>query len=151
MILFVTVGVVTSIGLALDWLTLPRIDQIQSYVSQFVFDSQAYQAWAGGSPTGALIFNALYQVFWFVLTLEMGYPSTRDILLAPFSLLAMGLFRWFTFAVFGEWVARRLGGTAKPRAFWVLLVTATAVLAVAALAAFLVDRLAGPLLSLLLG
>lgn len=125
-VLFLTVGVVASLGLALDWLTLPRVDQIQSYVSQFVFNSPAYAAWAGGSPTAALIFNAFYQIFWFALSLEIGYPSTRDILLGPFSMLAVGLFRWVTFAVFGELVARRLGGVSKPHVFWAALALAFA-------------------------
>jgi hypothetical protein len=125
-VLFLTVGVVTSLGLALDWMTLPRVDQIQTYLSQFVFDSQLYGAWAAGNPTGALIFNAFYQLFWFVLSIEIGYPSSRDIILAPISMLAVGLFRWVTFAVFGELVAKRLGGVSRPHVFWATLALAAA-------------------------
>jgi hypothetical protein len=71
-VLFLTVGVITSLGLALDWMTLPRVDLMQSYVSEFVFNSQIYAAWAAASPTGALIFNAFYQIFWFVLSIEIA-------------------------------------------------------------------------------
>jgi hypothetical protein len=125
-VLFLTVGVLVSLGLALGWLTLPRIDLLQASVSESVFESQAYQAWAAASPTGALLFNAFYQVFWFLLTIEVGYPSARDIVLGPLSMLGLGLFRWATFAIFGEWVARRLGGTARPHAFWAALALAAA-------------------------
>jgi hypothetical protein len=125
-VLFLTVGVITSLGLALDWMTLPRVDLMQSYVSEFVFNSQIYAAWAAASPTGALIFNAFYQIFWFVLSIEIGYPTARDIVLGPISMVAVGLFRWFTFAVFGEWVARRMGGVAARHAFWAALALAAA-------------------------
>jgi hypothetical protein len=125
-VLFLTVGVIASVGLALNWATLPRVDQIQASVSQFVFASSAYNAWAAGSPTAALIFNAFYRVFWFVLSIEIGYPSSRDILLGPLSILTVGLFRWVTFAVFGELVGRRLGGVSKPHVFWAALALAAA-------------------------
>jgi hypothetical protein len=125
-VLFITVGVITGLGLALDVMTLPRVDLIQSYVDAFVFDSQLYASLAAGSPTVALIFNALYRVSWFAFSMEVGYPSTRDILLAPLSMLALGLFRWFTFAVFGEWVGRRLGGISRPHVFWAALALAAA-------------------------
>jgi hypothetical protein len=125
-VLFLTTGVVVSLGMVLGWMTLPRIDLLQAGVSQIVFDSAAYQAFAAASPTASLLFNAFYQLFWFVLTLELGYPSARDILLGPLSMLGLGLFRWVTFAVFGEWVARKFGGTARPHAFWAALALAAA-------------------------
>jgi len=124
--LYLTVGVVVSLGLALDWITLPRVDQIHAGVDAFVFDSQLYQSWAATSPTLALVFTLLYRIGWFALTLEIGYPTARDIVLGPISMLAVGLFRWATFAIFGEWVARRLGGTARLHAFWAALALAAA-------------------------
>jgi hypothetical protein len=125
-VLYLTVGVVVSLGLALHWMTLPRVDVLQTQVSDFVFGSGAYQALAASQPTATLIFNLLFQLFWFVVTLELGYPSSRDILLGPLSMLGMGLFRWATFAIFGEWVARRMGGKARPHAFWAALALAAA-------------------------
>jgi hypothetical protein len=125
-VLFVTVGLATSLGLTLDLLTLPRVETLEAQVSGFVFNSQAYQALSSGGPTGGQIFNVIYQLFWFVLKIDLGYPSPRDIVFAPLSMLSLGLFRWVTFAVFGEWVARRLGGSARPHAFWAALALAAA-------------------------
>jgi hypothetical protein len=125
-VLFLTVGVVVSLGEVFDLLTLPRVDQIESSLNQFVFGSSLYASLEAGNPTLALVLSALYQLFWFSLSLEIGYPSPRDIILGPLSMLALGLFRWVTFAVFGELVARRLGGTSRPHAFWAALALAAA-------------------------
>jgi hypothetical protein len=125
-VLFLTTGVVVSVGLALHWMTLPRMDVLEAAVNDLVYDSRVYQAFVEAAPAGGTLFNLLYQLFWFVLTLELGYPTARDILLGPLSMLALGLFRWVTFAVFGEWVARKFGGAARPHAFWAALALAAA-------------------------
>jgi len=125
-VLFLTVGVVVSLGLVFDALTLPRINTLQASVDNFVFGSALYQQWSAGAATGVLLFNTLYGLFWFALRLEIGYPTTSDVLWGPLSMLALGVFRWFTFAVFGEWVGRKLGGVARPHAFWAALALAAA-------------------------
>ena len=124
--LYLTTGVITSLGLVFHYLTLPRVELIQTTVGDWIFSSALLQSWAAQQPALAAVLNLLYRLIWFIAGIRLGYPSVANVVLAPFSLWAMGLFNWVTFAVFGELIGRKLGGQAPRRAFWGALAVANA-------------------------
>ncbi len=124
--LYLITGLITSLGLIFHYLTLPKVDVIQSQVGELILNSGLYQQWSVEQPALAAVVNLGYRLFWFLAGIRIGYPSRLDIFLTPLSLWAMGLFNWVTFAIFGELIGRKLGGQARRRAFWGALAVANA-------------------------
>jgi hypothetical protein len=124
--LYLITGLITSLGLIFNYLTLPRVEVIQSQIGDLIFNSALYQQWAVQQPALAAVLNLGYHLFWFTAGIRIGYPSRLGIFLTPLSLWGMGLFNWVTFAIFGELIGRKLGGQARRRAFWGALAVANA-------------------------
>ncbi|MCJ7513804.1 MAG: hypothetical protein MUO23_12655 [Anaerolineales bacterium] len=124
--LYLITGLITSLGLIFHYLTLPKVELIQSQVGELIFNSGLYQQWTAEQPALAAVLNLGYRLFWFIAGIRIGYPSRLDIFLTPLSLWVMGLFNWVTFAIFGELIGRKLGGQARRRAFWGALAVANA-------------------------
>jgi len=125
-ILYLTVGVAAALGMFLQYLTLPPLDQIQTTLQSALTNTQLYQSWVQSGSTAAVVFDLLYRAFWLAAHLRLDYPTRAGILLAPLSIWIGGLLRWLTFAIFGEFFGRRLGGQAPRRAFWGSLAVANA-------------------------
>jgi len=125
-ILYVTVGMATALGMLLQYLTLPPLDQIQTNLQGLLTSTQVYQGWVQSGSAAAVVFDVLYRAFWFTANLRLDYPTRAGILLAPLSIWVGGLLRWVTFAIFGEYFGRKLGGQAPRRAFWGSLAVANA-------------------------
>jgi hypothetical protein len=124
--LYLITGVLTSIGLIFHYLTLPKVEIIQTQVGDLILNSALYQQWTVEQPALAAVVNLGYRLVWSVVGMRIGYPSRLDIFLTPLSLWAMGLFNWVTFAIFGELIGRKLGGRAPRRAYWGALAVANA-------------------------
>jgi hypothetical protein len=124
--LYLITGLVTSVGLIFHYLTLPKVELIQTQVGDLILNSALYQRWIIEQPALAAVVNLGYRLFWFIAGIRIGYPSRLDIFLTPLSLWAMGLFNWVTFAIFGEVIGRKLGGQAPRRAYWGALAVANA-------------------------
>ncbi len=124
-VLLLTVGIATALGMLLRYLTLPPLDQIQTSVQSALTSTQLYQNWVQSGSTATILFNVLSRAFWLAAHLRLDYPTPAGILLAPLSIWIGGLLRWVTFAIFGEFFGRRLGGQAPRRAFWGSLAVAS--------------------------
>lgn len=125
-VLFLSTGLAVSLGLVFSYFTSPQLNVTQAQVYDWVFNNQYFEHFF---PTGSLwnmFFKYAYAIVWLYIRVLTGYPSKWDILLGPFSNWLMGLFNWFTFAVFGEIIARKLGGRAHKRALFGTLAVAYA-------------------------
>jgi hypothetical protein len=125
-VLYLTVGVITSLGLVVHYLTMPRLDIIQQGLFDFLQNLRFYQQWVAQGSLWTLIFDVAYRLVWFFISFQTGYPSRTDIWLTPFSMWMLGVFNWYTFAIFGTLLARKLGGHSKKHAFYGALAVANA-------------------------
>ncbi len=108
----------TSLGVALDYLTVPRYDLIQQRAYAFITESELYRSLSEGSPLLGVLFPLLYKITWFILQLQGVEPTGPMILLSFFNVLLSGVFVWFTYAFLSNLLGPRLGGSAKKGAIW---------------------------------
>lgn len=116
----------TSLGLLVDYATLPRIDLIQTRLFELIASSNAYQQRAAGGEFFSTFFNALYRLGWYMVRSTYGYPSRWDVVSSFFSILLLGILNWYAFGFLGGIVARWLGGKAPKGEFYAPLALAFA-------------------------
>src|SRR3990170_3286590 len=56
-ILYLTVGLATALGMLLQYLTLPPIDQIQTTLQSALTSTQVYQGWVQSGSPAAVVFD----------------------------------------------------------------------------------------------
>jgi hypothetical protein len=125
-VLFLTTGAAMSVGLVMHYLTAPKFDVIQPQIYIWLTQNRFYQSQFPEGSLWNMFIKFAYWVIWFFIRVWTGYPSKWDVILGPISNWMMGLFNWFTFAIFGELIARKLGGKAKKRAMFGTLAVAYA-------------------------
>ncbi len=108
----------TSLGVALDYLTVPRYDLIQQRAYTFITESELYRSLSEGSPLLGIMFPPLYKITWLILQLQGVEPTGSMVLLSFFNVLLSGVFAWFTYAFLSSLLGPRLGGSAKKGAIW---------------------------------
>jgi hypothetical protein len=108
----------TSLGVALDFLTVPRYDLIQQRAYTFITQSDLFRSLSEESPLLGVLFPLLYKTTWLYLQLQGVEPTGSMILLSFFNVLLSGIFAWFTYAFLSNLLGPRMGGSAKNGALW---------------------------------
>jgi hypothetical protein len=108
----------TSLGAALDYLTMPRYDLIQERAYTFITQSDLYRILGEESPLLGELFPLIYKLTWLFLQLQGVEPTGSMILLSFFNVLMSGVFAWFTYAFLSNLLGPRLGGSAEKGALW---------------------------------
>ena len=117
-VLLLPVALATSLGLLLDHLTMPRLEDIQSRVFQVVTQIGFVQNYFAQSPFLANLLSLLYNLLWFVIRSFGHYPSIPHIVASLLLVVVSGVFDWITYSLIAQWVARRLGADFERNAFY---------------------------------
>jgi hypothetical protein len=117
-LLLAPAAIALGIGVALNLLTLPRMDLLQQQFFTLITQSGVYQSLAGQYQSFGSFFNFLYSLSWLTIRLSGAYPYPASILLTPISFITGVLFTWWLFAVLLQMVAGWLGGKTKKGALY---------------------------------
>lgn len=117
-VMLLPVALAISLGLLLDYLTMPRLGDIQADVYQVVAQLGFVQNYFAQAPYLAGLVSLLYNLLWFVVRSFGNYPSLAHILASLLLVVVSGVFDWITYALIAQWVARRLGADFRRNAFY---------------------------------
>ena len=117
-VLLLPVALATSLGLLLDYLTLPQLKDIQTHVFDAVTRIGFVRDYFAQAPGLATILTLLYNLLWFVIRSFGNYPSIPHMMASLFLVVIAGLFDWITYALIVQWVARWVGADFKRGAFY---------------------------------
>ncbi len=117
-VLLLPVALAISMGLLLDYLTMPRLGDIQALIYQVVVQLDFVQNYFAQAPYLAGFVSLLYNLLWFVIRSFGNYPSLPYIIASLLLVVVSGLFDWITYALIAQWVARRLGADFRRNAFY---------------------------------
>ena len=112
------VALAASLGLFFDYLTLPRLEDIQNQVLSVITQISFLDAYISQAPYLANFLSLLYEILWFVIRMYGNYPSLVHIFVVIVIVLVSGIFDWITYALIAQWVARRMGANYKRNAFY---------------------------------
>lgn len=107
-----------GIGVALNLVTLPRIDLIQEQFRTLFAQTGIYLSLTTQYPTLAVFIDLIYSLTWLFIRLSGIYPFPASILLTPISFITGVLFNWWLFSVLLQTVAGWLGGKTKKGALY---------------------------------
>jgi hypothetical protein len=117
-VMLLPVALAISLGLLLDYLTMPRLGDIQSQIYQAITQLAFVQEYFAQEPYLAGLSSLLYNLLWFVIRSFGNYPSLPHILASLLLVLVSGIFDWITYALIAQWVARLLGADFRRNAFY---------------------------------
>jgi hypothetical protein len=116
--LLLPIALAVSLGLFLDYLTLPRLEDIQNQVFSAITQISFLDAYISQAPYLANFLSLLYEILWFVIRMYGNYPSVVHIFVAIIIVLMSGIFDWITYSMIAQWVARWMGAEYKRNAFY---------------------------------
>jgi hypothetical protein len=119
-------AIALGIGVALNLLTLPRIDLLQQQFFTLFTQSNLYQSLASQYQNFAAFFSFIYSLIWLTVRLSGAYPFPASIIFTPISFITGILFTWWLFAILLQMVAGWLGGKTKKGAMYAPVVFAFA-------------------------
>jgi hypothetical protein len=111
-------AIALGIGVALNLLTLPRLDLIHAQLQTLISQSAIYQSLASQYQNFAATFQFLSNLIWWTLRSTGVYPYPVSIITTPISFIVGILFTWWLFAVLLQMVAGWLGGKVKKGAMY---------------------------------
>jgi hypothetical protein len=117
-LLLLPAAIALGLGVALNLLTLPRLDLIHDQLQTLMGQSAIYQSLASQYQNFAATFKFLSNLIWWTLRSTGVYPYPVSIILTPISFIIGILFTWWLFAVLLQMVAGWLGGKMKKGAMY---------------------------------
>jgi hypothetical protein len=112
------VALAISLGLLLDYLTMPRLEQIQNQLWPAIIQIGFIDAYLTQAPYLTNLLSLLYEILWFIIRSFGNYPSIPHIVVSILLVLVSGIFDWITYALIAQWVARWLGADFERNAFY---------------------------------
>lgn len=112
------VALATSLGLVLDYLTLPKLNNIQETIFSLVSNSRFFQDLFAEPPYLALLSTWLYNLVWFLIRSAGNYPSQLHAVGGLISIPLFGIFDFITYSFIAQVVAVRLGATGDRKRFY---------------------------------
>lgn len=116
--LLLPVALAVSLGLFFDYLTMPRLEDIQIRVFSVITQISFLDAYISQAPYLANFLSLLYELLWFVIRMYGNYPSLVHIFAAIIIVLVSGIFDWITYSLIAQWIARLMGAKYKRNAFY---------------------------------
>jgi len=117
-LLLLPAGIALGIGVALNLLTLPRIDLLQQQFFTLFTQSNFYQSLASQYQNFGAFFSFIYSLSWLTVRLSGAYPFPASIIFTPLSFITGILFTWWLFAILIQMVTGWLGGKTKKGAMY---------------------------------
>lgn len=125
LLLMLPISLAVLIGQIFDYLTLPRVYQIEDRLYDLINSIPFLEQKAAENPTLAFVFLMLYRLNWWLIRTSSGYPSTWDVATALPFVLVSGLFNWFTAGFFAKLIAGWMGGKAQGNAIYAAMAPAS--------------------------
>lgn len=116
--LLLPVAVAISLGLLLDYLTMPQLEEIQDQLFTAITRIGFVDAYFAQAPHLTNLLSLLYEILWFIIRSFGNYPSIPHIIASLVLVLLSGILDWITYALIAQWVARWMGADFKRNAFF---------------------------------